>query len=66
MNSEYFLSEFAFKPMLLAYADSNLNLAGKLFNLVDKGDRLSNKETLAWRLRTKGASAKLIKTLRGK
>jgi glycosyltransferase involved in cell wall biosynthesis len=66
LNSEYFLSDFAFKPMQMAYADGNLNLADKLFSLVNKGDRLSIKEAVAWRLRTKGTSAKLIKTLRGK
>ncbi|MFT4524209.1 MAG: glycosyltransferase involved in cell wall biosynthesis [Granulosicoccus sp.] len=66
LNRELFLSEFAFNPMRLAYADGDLYLASKLFDLVKKGDQLSKKEHLEWQVRTTGTSAKLIKTLRGK
>lgn len=66
LDSELFLSEFAFNPMRWAYADGNIELASKLFDLIKNGDRLTKKERLEWQTRTKGTSAKLIKTLRRK
>ena len=66
LSGEKFISFFAFKLLLLAYERGDIQTANKLFQWVVKTERLSTSEKMEWSMRTKGASAQLIKTLRRK